>query len=261
MSRTRTARVRPNRCQISASISASDSGCSLRASSSRASSAASSRHVTSGYIASPAQMYGCAVTLRGGLWVVWVGGAGVRGLAARRARQTKKKPGCSTFEWLEAAGQAASTTRRKRLAPQGLNLTPGGRARRGEARTIRAAHLRRPRLPRHGHPLAVEGARADPAHQRGRRRRCSTSRFEVESLRDWDRSHVGVPLGQPFVERAGGARRRQGGRPGRRAGDAAARGGDVGPQHRIRRTICRATSCCAAWTTSRSSARSSASSS
>ena len=25
-------------------------------------------------------------------------------------------------------------------------------------------------------------------------------RFEVESLRDWDRSHVGVPLGQPFVE-------------------------------------------------------------
>ena len=110
----------------------------------------------------------------------------------------KKKDGLFDIQWWKPPVKHEHDAAQQ-LAPKGLNLTPGV-APAGEARTHPPPHLRRSRLPR----------RRSSAGSRRRAPRSSAStpssepvfnvRFEVESLRDWDRSHVGVPLGQPFFE-------------------------------------------------------------
>src|SRR3982751_5550492 len=203
MSRTRTARVRPNRCQISASISASDSGCSLRASRSRASSAASSpmrsqntpsRHAGRHAGAAP-QMYAAPVTLRGGLGIAWIA-ALVCAFAGSAHAQKKKKDGLFDMQWWQPPVKHEHDAA-QRLAPQGLNLTPGV-APAAEARTIRlriyADRDYRGTVIRWQSKARVQIQRINTVVSA-----VFNVHFEVESLRDWDRSHVGVPLGQPFI--------------------------------------------------------------
>ena len=112
-----------------------------------------------------------------------------------------------------------------------MNLAPGG-APQGEARTIRL----RVYADRDYRGVVIRWQ----SKVRAQIQRINTVvgpvfnvRFEIESLRDWDRSHVGVPLGDPLLEELMALD------PGKevdlvdRAGDAAAGRGDVGAQHRL----------------------------
>ena len=159
MSSTSTAPVRPKRCQISPSISASDSGCSLRASSSRCSSAASSP-MAPGYMYSGQVIGACAALgMRAGgmhraICALW--------WRARRTRApTRRRRGCSTSTG-GSRRSSASTTPPSSWRPR-AEPDAGGDAARAKRGRIRMRLLRGPRLPRDDHPLAVEGAGAGRA--------------------------------------------------------------------------------------------------
>ena len=125
------------------------------------------------------------------------GGAGCARSRGSAQAQKKKKPGCSTFSG-GSRPSSTSATRRKQLAPQGLNLTPGV-APAAEARAIRL-RIYADRDYRGTVIRWQSKARAQVQRINTVVGAVFNVRFEVESLRDWDRSHVGVPLGQPFVE-------------------------------------------------------------
>src|SRR5215471_9278831 len=128
MSSTSTAHVRPNRRQMSPSISASDSGCSLRASSIRHSSAASSPI---------ARENTCILRNVRGRTRVWVGCflSAALCLCGAAARADKKKP-----SYFDIGGWKAPVTQErdfvKGLSPQGMSLEPAV-APQGESRVIR----------------------------------------------------------------------------------------------------------------------------
>ena len=187
-------------------------------------------------------------------WVAMI----VCGLAAD-ARADKKKPGLFDIEGWKAPVTRERDFVRSSLAPRGVNLDPAF-APSGEPRVIRV----RVYADRDYRGVVLRWqakVRAQLQHVNAVVGPVFNARFELESAREWDSSHVGRPLDNAMLNELTELDPGEGGRPGHRAGDAAARGGDVGAPHRHRRRICRVTSCCAAWTTSRSSSRSSATSS
>jgi hypothetical protein len=116
---------------------------------------------------------------------------------AADARADKKKAGLFDIDWWKPPVKHEHNAA-QRLAPQGLN-PPGGAGPRAGGRPIRlriyadkdyrAVVIRwqskaRVQIQRIN---AVVGSVFD-AH------------FEIESMRDWDRSHVGVPLGGPLID-------------------------------------------------------------
>ncbi len=116
---------------------------------------------------------------------------------AADARADKKKAGLFDIDWwkppVRHEHNAAQT-----LAPKGLNLTPGG-APQGEARAIRL----RVYADRDYRGVVIRWQ----SKVRTQIQRINTVvgpvfnvRFEIESLRDWDRSHAGVPLGDPLLD-------------------------------------------------------------
>jgi Matrixin len=141
-------------------------------------------------------MYAAAVTLRGGLWVVWTA-ALVCAFAGSAQAQKKKKDGLFDIQWWQPPVKHEHDAA-QRLAPQGLNLTPGV-APVAEARTIRL-RIYADRDYRGTVIRWQSKARAQVQRINTVVGAVFNVRFEVESLRDWDRSHVGVALGQPFVE-------------------------------------------------------------
>jgi hypothetical protein len=105
-------------------------------------------------------------------------------------------PGAAYAQWETPTRQQYDAA--KRLAPQQFKLTPAG-ARRGEARTIRL-RIYADRDYR-GTVLHWQAkARAQVERVNAVVRAVFNVRFEVESLRDWNRSHAGVPLGAPLIE-------------------------------------------------------------
>ena len=109
----------------------------------------------------------------------------------------KKKPGYFDMGW---GGLPVNDERKfvKGLAPQGVNLEPAAEAG-GEMRTIRL----RIYADKDYRGLTLRGQ----AKTRAQIQRVNAiigsvfnARFEIESLRDWDRSHAGVPLENPLME-------------------------------------------------------------
>jgi len=113
------------------------------------------------------------------------------------ARADKKKAGLFDIDWwkppVRHEHNAAQT-----LAPKGLNLAPGD-VPRGEARVIRL----RLYADRDYRGVVIRWQ----SKVRAQIQRVNTVvgpvfnvRFEIESLRDWDRSHAGVPLADPLLD-------------------------------------------------------------
>ena len=177
---------------------------------------------------------------------------------AADARADKKKAGLFDIDWwkppVRHEHNAAQT-----LAPKGLNLAPGGAAQ-GEARAIRL----RVYADRDYRGVVIRWQ----SKVRTQIQRINTVvgpvfnvRFEIESLRDWDRSHAGVPLGDALLDELIALDAAREVDLVDRAGDAAARAWRRRRTASGSRPTSRATSCCGAWTTSRSTGRSNANSS
>src|SRR5262249_32011250 len=108
----------------------------------------------------------------------------------------KKEPGFFDLKsWIPGSHEREAV---RQLTPDGVNLTPAV-APTGESRALQ---------------LRIHADRDDrgtvirwQAKARAQIQRINAVvgsvfnvRFEIESLRDWDRSHVGVPLGHPMIE-------------------------------------------------------------
>jgi hypothetical protein len=109
----------------------------------------------------------------------------------------KKKAGLFDIDWwkppVRHEHNAAQT-----LAPKGLNLAPGGAAQ-GEARAIRL----RVYADRDYRGVVIRWqskVRTQIQRINGVVGPVFNVRFEIESLRDWDRSHAGVSLGDPLLD-------------------------------------------------------------
>jgi len=114
------------------------------------------------------------------------------------ARAEKKKPSL-----LDIGGWKAPVTRERdfikgSLAPHGVNLDPAV-APAGEARTIRL-RIYADRDYRGTVIRWQAKARAQIQRINAIVGAVFNVRFEIEALREWDRSHVGVPLGYPLIE-------------------------------------------------------------
>src|SRR5262249_29882035 len=185
MSSTSTARVRPNRRQMSPSMSASDSGCSLRASSIRQSSAASSPMARENTCILP------LVIGRTGVRVGWVL-AGAICLLAADARADKKKPGLFDIDTWKLPSTRERDFVNGNLAPHGMSLDPAV-APQGQSRAIRV-RIYADRDYR-GMVLRWQGKmRAQIQRINAVLGPAFNVHFEIESLRDWDKSHLGAAL-------------------------------------------------------------------
>jgi len=141
-------------------------------------------------------MYPGPVRRRTGFGAGWLVAVLLCAFAAD-ARADKKKAGLFDIDWwkppVRHEHNAAQT-----LAPKGLNLAPGD-APRGEARVVRlriyADRDYRGVVIRWQSKVRAQIQRINavvgPAFN---------VRFEIDSLRDWDRSHAGVPLGDPLLD-------------------------------------------------------------
>ena len=115
---------------------------------------------------------------------------------AADARAEKKKPGLFDI----AVPEMPVTRERKAvdsLTPHGVNLTPAAEV--GAARTIRL----RIYADKDYRGMVIRWqakARAQIQRVNAVVGPVFNTRFEIESLRDWDRSHVGQPLGGPMLE-------------------------------------------------------------
>jgi hypothetical protein len=116
---------------------------------------------------------------------------------AADARAEKKKPGL-----FDMAVPELPVTRERRavdsLTPHGVNLSPSG-AQVGAARTIRL----RIYADKDYRGLVIRWqakARAQIQRINGVVGAVFNTRFEIESLRDWDRSHVGQPLSDRMLQ-------------------------------------------------------------
>jgi tetratricopeptide (TPR) repeat protein len=124
--------------------------------------------------------------------------AAVCGLVvAGPVRAEKKKPGMFDFDWWKPPVKHEHDAA-QRLAPQGLNVSPGA-VPKGEARAIRL----RLYADRDYRGVVIRWqakARAQIQRINAVVGSAFNVRFEVESTRDWDRSHVGVPLGDKLLD-------------------------------------------------------------
>ena len=126
--------------------------------------------------------------------------AGVRARHARgRAAPTRRRPGCSTCEWWKPPGARRSASSSTEPGAAGREPRRRRSRRGGEARTIRL----RIYADRDYRGLVLRWqakARAQIQRINAVVGPVFNVRFEIESLRDWDRSHVGVPLGGPLID-------------------------------------------------------------
>ncbi|HEY7374102.1 MAG TPA: hypothetical protein VIF57_18215, partial [Polyangia bacterium] len=130
------------------------------------------------------------------VWVGWLL-AGAICLPGPGARADKKKP-----SYFDIGGWKAPVTQErdfvKGLSPQGMSLEPAV-APQGESRVIRL-RVYADRDYR-GTVLRWQSrTRAQIQHVNAVLGPVFNVRFEIESLRDWDRSHFGVPLADPLIE-------------------------------------------------------------
>ena len=145
-------------------------------------------------------MYSAPVTATGRSSGRRVDGGGlVCALGGQRAApRRRRRTGLFDIRVVEAAGQARA---RRGAAAGAAGSEPDARrcAPVGEARTIRL-RIYADRDYRGAVIRWQSKARAQVQRINAVVGAVFNVRFEVESLRDWDRSHVGVPLGSAFVE-------------------------------------------------------------
>src|SRR6185436_486024 len=144
----------------------------------------------------PGYMYSGGVNgrLLGACWLA----VGMCTFAGGDVRAEKKKPSL-----LDIGGWKLPVTRERdfikgSLSPQGVSLDPSV-APAGEARTIRL-RIYADRDYRGTVIRWQAKARAQIQRINAIVGAVFNVRFEIEALRDWDRSHVGVPLGYPLIE-------------------------------------------------------------
>ena len=130
------------------------------------------------------------------LWVVWVA-ALLCAIGGDAHADKKKKDGLFDIQWWQPPVKREHDAAQQ-LAPQGLNLTPGV-APASEARPIRL-RIYADRDYRGTVIRWQSKARAQIQRINNVVGAVFNVRFEIEGLRDWDRSHLGVPLGQPFIQ-------------------------------------------------------------
>src|SRR5262245_638647 len=128
---------------------------------------------------------------------VWLFAAILCALAGADARAEKKKePGFFDMKsWIPGSHERDEV---RRLTPEGVNLTPAV-APTGQNRVIRTRFY----ADRDYRGTVIRWqakARAQIQRVNAAVGAVFNVRFEIESLRDWDRTHAGVPLGEPLID-------------------------------------------------------------